>query len=81
MREKELRVRRTVRNKIKERKKVRESDYFIRLRIKILIFFLDECYSAHLNIDVHCSKSAKYFGFSSTAVSLFCNIGGVKIAL
>ena len=44
-------------------------------------FFLDECYSAHLSIDVHCSKSAKFYGFDSTVVSLFCYIGGAKITL
>ena len=64
---------------------MRRMDYFNRegqMRLlKKLLFFLDECYSAHLYIDVHCSTSAKYFGFGSTAVSLFCNIGGAKIAL
>ena len=49
--------------------------------IKKNFFFLDECYSAHLLIDVHCSKSAKKFCFTSTAASLFWYIGGAKIAL
>ena len=44
-------------------------------------FFLDVCYSAHLSIDVYCSKSAKIYKFDSTAASLFWYIGGVKIAL
>ena len=36
---------------------------------------------ANLSLDVHCSKSVKFYGFDSTAVSLFCYIGGAKIAL
>ena len=34
-------------------------------------FFLDECYSAHLSIDVHCSKSAKKFYFTSITARYF----------
>ena len=37
--------------------------------LKNYICFLDVCYSAHLKIDVHCSKSAKNFNFASTAAN------------
>ena len=35
--------------------------------IKNSFFFLHECYSAHLKIDMHYSSGAKSFRFSSTA--------------
>ena len=44
-------------------------------------FFLDECYRTHLQIDVHCSKSAKKFCFTSTAARYFWYISGAKIVL
>ena len=66
----------------KRMKKNRISFIIVRgVGLKNYIFFLDVCYSAHLSIDVHRSKSAKNFSFASTAVSIFWYIGGAKIAL
>ena len=65
-------------NKRNEKNKV-SCIILIRGCINFFFFFLDVYYSAH--IDVHCSKSAKYYNFTSTATWLFWNIGGAKIAL
>ena len=63
------------------KKKKKTSIILIGGWIKNYFFVLDVCYSAHLSIDVHCSKSAKIYNFTSTAARLFWYIGGAKIAL
>ena len=50
-------------------------------RIKNLFFILALSYSAHLSIDVHCSRKLKNFKYSSIAVASFLCFGVAKIAI
>ena len=62
---------------MKERIKKKKCEH----RIKNLFFILALSYSAHLSIDVHCSRKLKNFKYSSIAVASFLCFGVAKIAI
>ena len=51
------------------KKKNRKCIILINQPNKIYIYFFALSYSAHLYIDVHCSKSSKILAFASTAAA------------
>ena len=63
--------------RMKERIKKKKCEH----RIKKLFFILALSYSAHLSIDVHCSRKLKNFKYSSIAVASFLCFGVAKIAI
>ena len=77
-----MRALREMARRLNKRMKKNRVSFIILIGVGLnFFFFLDVCYSAHLSIDVHCSKSAKNFSFASTAASIFWYIGGAKIKL
>ena len=68
--EEKIEERREARERERERERKRKKFNERREKFnKILLFFLTSCYSAHLFIDVHCSKKLKKFRYASTAAT------------